>query len=116
MPKVILSTDTLDQLDNGKISAAFRKELQRVAQDLMDRPGDKSVREVHMTMRIAPVANDAGVCEEANVEIEIKSKVPPRRSRVYSMGVTPAAKGQIMFNPASDENINQKSLDEANEQ
>lgn len=102
---------SLSDLDMGKVSAAVQGELSAVVRDLVDRPGDQAKRSVILQIDLTPEKNDLGVCETALVDFKISSRVPPRQSRAYSMGVHPS--GGLIFNPESPDNVRQASLDEA---
>ncbi len=41
-----MSLESLNSLDDGRVSMAFLHELKRAVADCMDRPGDKTAREV----------------------------------------------------------------------
>lgn len=108
--KKILTLDSLKGLNSGLPAAAWQKELEHITRDCVDRPGDPSPRTLTMTLVIVPKADNAGTCDAVEAEIEIKAKVPPRRSRKYEMGVN--AKGVVTFNDESPESIRQGTLDE----
>lgn len=82
---VPLEFSTLDDLDDGRISAILKQHIQRVASDCDDRPGDPTVRKIVMEFQIKPLMSDGGDCDEVEVHIEIKSKVPTHRSKRIPM-------------------------------
>ena len=108
--KVSLTLDTVTQLDNGTVSVAFQRHIKRAVEDCMDRPGDKSKRQVIMNCILEPVIADDGSCERVNFEIKLRSEVPPHRSRISSC--EPRKGGLLLFNPETPENVNQLSLHE----
>lgn len=110
MARVKFSLDSLKDLDSGKIDIAIKHELKKIVGDLNDRPGDKSMRELNIKIKLSPATDASGLCETANVGFSISSKLPPRTTRDYNMEVHP--KGELIFNPASDNNAKQKTLDE----
>lgn len=110
MARQVLKLSTLTGLDLGKVDAAFQIELHKVVKDCMDRPGDESKRSVTLTLEIAPEMASAGVCETVAAEFQVTSKMPSRKSRVYSM--RPHVNGSLLFNPESADDANQGTLDE----
>ena len=112
MGKVKLGLENLQLLDNQKIAAAFNHELRHVVKDCIDRPGDDRARAVSLDMTVTPECDrESGVCDTVSVEFTVKSAVPNRRSRKFQMAVD--AKGVIVVNPESPENVRQGTLDEA---
>lgn len=102
--------ETIGDLDSGKIAAAFETELKRVVDDLADRPGDKSCRRLALEVSFTPDASESGVCDGAKVEFKVKTSVPHRRSREFSMAVN--ASGSLIFNTEAPDNARQGTLDE----
>ena len=107
--QITLTLDTLKEIDSGRISAAFNAELRRIAQDLIDRPADPTARTVVLTVTVKP-NGDSGVCETADLEFRVKSSVPQRRSRSYSVAVQ--GNGSLVMNPVSPQDVRQRTLDE----
>lgn len=110
MPRIKFSFETLAELDSGKIDLAIKRELRRIADDLNDRPGDRSARKLTVEVTFRPATEESGVCETTDVSFKVVSKVPPRTSRDYNMEVR--GNGEMIFNPASDNDAKQTSLDE----
>lgn len=110
MGKMKLGLDTLNQIDMGKIKAAFDHELKHVVKDALDRPGDSTPRVVQLSMSVVPDVDSQGVAETVTCEFNVKSKVPPRRSKKYQLQAS--ANGTVMVNPESPDNIHQGTLDE----
>lgn len=109
--KVRLTLEELARLDNGKVAAIFARELRHVVTDCVDRPTDKSLRKITMTVSVAPQECD-GVCDTVESEITIKSSVPDRRTRPYQLEVN--GRGEVLVNDASPDDVRQGTLDEAN--
>lgn len=83
---VALDFTNLAGLDEGRINKVLGYHLQRVAMDLINRPGDKTARKVSLDFTIKPQIDlDTGECSSAKVEVECKSKVPVHRSKPYEM-------------------------------
>jgi len=104
---VPLDFGSLQELDDGRQSLAFKKHMARLAQDCIDRPGDGTARVVQLTISVKPVVGEDGQCERCFVEMEQKSKVPVQRSRPFEMEVT---KGGLMFNQEFPEELDQIPL------
>jgi hypothetical protein len=107
--KIKLTLDTLKSLDMGKISAAFDHELRHVVKDCIDRPGDESTRTVALQMTVKPEPSD-GVCDTVMCEFTVTSKVPPRRSRQFQLQAH--ARGDVLVNTESPDDVRQGTLDE----
>lgn len=105
-----LKLSNLKNLDLGKVDAAFTNEVKKVVADMVDRPGDSTPRSIVLKFDFTPEAIN-GVCETAGVEFALHTKLPPKKTRRYSMGVHPA--GGLIFNPESPENVHQGTLDES---
>lgn len=105
-----LSINNLSQLDE-RLDLSVSKEMRKIADDLSQRPGDNSPRELSIKVTFTPQQNELGNCDAANVEFTINSKLPPRRSATYNVEVK--GNGTLEFNGASPDNVNQRTLDEA---
>lgn len=110
MGKEKLSLSAIHLVHDGRIEAAFDMELLKVAQDIEDRGADGIARRVTLDVVITPKVH-AGSVEEVETEFIVKTTMPPRRSRPYSM--VPQGGRQFIFNPESREDARQGTLDEA---
>lgn len=99
MAMMELKIDTLNQLDDGRVVAAFMAELKRAVSDCDDRPADKKAREVTLTGFITPIQAPEGGLENVGIEFEVSSKVPKRKSRRYTMDVRKG--GMLIFSSTS---------------
>lgn len=111
--KQALRLSNIADLDSGRVEAAFNQALKTAVQDCMDRPGDTSARKVNLVLTIKPEKAAEGICEDIDVEFQIQAKLPTKRSKTYRM--QPHATGGAIFNPASDDQPRQHTLDEAAE-
>jgi hypothetical protein len=103
------SLENLKLLDFGKIGVAFSAEVQRVVKDCLDRPGDENARAVSIKFNFKPAAEPgSNDCEQVNVECEITSSVPKRRTKVYQM--QPHHNGKLSFNPDLPDEPDQDTL------
>lgn len=110
MTLIPVTLETIKDLDDGRVAAAFALELKRAVNDCMDRPGDANARNVYLECKLTPVIGDDGQCEGANGEFQIKSKVPTRKSKTYSFGLN--KKGFLYFSDESPDNVNQTTIHE----
>lgn len=108
---VKLDLEQLKVLDDGRIAAAFEQELKHVILDLMDRPGDDRARSVSLKVNFKPICDETGTCESVNVQVDIGSKLPARKSRVYDMRARKSQKGpMLVFNEDSLDNADQQTF------
>lgn len=110
MPMVELSLSSMQELDDGRVAAAFIAELKRVVLDCIDRPGDSSARKVQLLFTLTPVIADDGTCESAFGEFKIKSAVPDRKTKGYSFNVN--KKGHLIYSSTSPDNVDQTTFDD----
>ena len=96
-------------LDGGRISEAFMRELQRVALDCEDRPADDKARKVRLELRVEPVLDEQGFLESIKGKFFVTSQVPQRRSKTYDFGFRKG--GHLVFNDLSDDNIHQGTIE-----
>lgn len=117
MPFLELTLTSLEDLDDGRVAAAFAHEMKRAVQDCMDRPGDKKPRVVTLELKLTPVAETQGglvECSGAHGEFSIKSKVPERRSKTYQFNAN--KKGQLSYSSNSPDNPDQTTFDDIDPQ
>lgn len=106
-----LDLENLKVLDDGRLSAAFAQEMKHVVLDLMDRPGDDRARSVTFKVTAKPVVGEDGQLEEARVDVQIGSKLPSRKSKVYSMAARKSQAGpMLVFNELSLGDVGQETL------
>jgi hypothetical protein len=97
-----LTFDTLPQLD-GKLSPLLDKHLAQVANDCINRPADPTARKVVIEFVFTPVLDpQTGECEDVDLVVEAKSKVPVFKTRGYRMRVTRGGMGFNADDPAGD--------------
>ncbi len=107
-----LKLENLAKLDFGKIPAAFDAEVLRCVADCKDRPLDDKPRKVSLTFNLWPKADVDGtgvVCQDVDVECEVTSTVPKRRTRIYTM--RPTHDDKLAFQPDSPENPDQLGIE-----
>ncbi len=95
-----LTLENLRLLDLGKATAAFNAEVQYVVQDCIDRAGLVRPREVILKLHFVPeVDKNASFadCAGVAVQLQVGSKIPSRKSRVFTM--KPHKDGSLEFNP-----------------
>ncbi len=108
-----LTLETLKQIGYGVAAASFNKGLQRLFDDLFDRPTDERKRSVTLELQAVPVPfHDTKlktvVCTGATVIVLVKAKVPNWETQKIDLSVTNS--GQLVFNENSPENAAQKTF------
>lgn len=105
-----LSLENLKDLDDGRANEAFKQCLRRIVGDCQDRPGVATVRKLDMTFHFKPIMAADGELDEIKVVIEMCDRLPKRSTKTYSMA--PRRGGLLAFNDLSDDDINQRTIDE----
>jgi ribosomal protein L30/L7E len=103
-----LTLESLKDLDYGKAHLAFQAHLARAAQDCLDRPGDSKARTVTLSIGLVPVLESDLDCTEVKAQIQVTSKVPVHRTKVYSLGLR--RNGGLVFSEDSPEAIDQATF------
>jgi hypothetical protein len=111
MPLTKLDLGNLGTLDE-RIVLAFDTAVRTAVMDCDDRPGDKSPRIVTLEFKITPVVGEQGLCDGAEGEFQIKTKVPARKSKTYSFSTN--RKGHLIFSSTSPDNVDQTTFDDVN--
>jgi hypothetical protein len=108
---VQLDLANLKIMDDGRIEAAFAQEMKHVVLDLMDRPGDDRERSITLKVKFSPVMDVTGELDSVDVQMDIGSKMPSRKSRVYDMKARRSQKGpMLVFNEDSLDNADQTTI------
>ena len=108
-----LTLTEMDELDGGRLGAAFRRHLERLANDCMDRPADEKGRKLTLTVEIKPVMDgETRECEGVSTEIAMKSNIPEHRSKTFLFKPTV---GGLLVNPESPENFRQLTMHDGDE-
>jgi hypothetical protein len=98
----------LSEMDGGRIALAVDRAIKRVAEDCEDVPGEKQKRTVNLQIEMKPVLDPAGFCERVDVAIQVKEKVPTRKSRVYDFGLR--KNGVLTYQPDALDDHKQDTL------
>lgn len=101
---------TLNKIDDGRIREAYEQALKACEADCKDRPNLKDARSVTLHAVLVPVSGDSGEMESCDVQFQIFSRVPKRKSKVYNMI---SKGGNLLFNELSPEDVRQGTLDDA---
>ncbi|MEK6797378.1 MAG: hypothetical protein AABZ12_00270 [Planctomycetota bacterium] len=99
----------LEKIENGLLGIQFARFLKQVNEDLIERPGADKSREIVLTCRFTPIADDCGALSEVRTELEMKCRAPAARTKEYSMGIR---RDGLVFNDLSIDNVRQRTLDE----
>ena len=108
MPIHAFTLENLEHLDLGKAKEAFNMQIKRIAADCLDRPGDTNARKVTLEVVAKPVPDVDGTCERVKLQIQVTSKIPSMRTRVYDLGIR--RNGVLVFSEDSPENIDQATM------
>ncbi len=101
----------IGELDDGRPAAMVDKALRSAIEDCSNRPGVGKARKVAVIFEIIPQCGENGVCSDVDIEIVSSAVLPKSRSKTLNMGVRP--NGQMVFNPGSDDNHKQGTLDQS---
>ena len=101
---------TLAEMDQGRIRIAFEQALQRLQDDLKDRPAVESARKITLLVSLVPIVGDDGELDSVDVDFKITDTVPKRESKTYNMQAT---RGGLLFNELSPDEVRQRTLDMA---
>lgn len=100
----------LSKVKNGLIDALFVAEMNRITQDLIDRPGLGNARKLCVEVCLEPVCGQSGHLESITARFEVCSKVPKQCTDDMSML---CGDGALTFNDLSPEDVHQRTLDES---
>jgi hypothetical protein len=104
------SLSTLSDVAGGKVAAAINEAIASCAADMRERPtSDK--RRVAVQFEFRPIVDDGDV-SECECAVRVKPTLPAYNAAAVSMRV---ADTSLRWNPASESNANQLSLDQAND-
>lgn len=111
MAVVQLDLANLKIMDDGRIEAAFAQEMKHVVLDMMDRPGDDRERSVTLKVRYKPICDETGELDSVSVQMDIGSKMPSRKTRVYDMKARKSQNGpMLVFSEDSLDDIDQTTI------
>lgn len=97
-------------LDGGRVAAQINKLIKAATDDCLNRYGVDASRKVAVGIMLRPVLDETGLCSEVAVEFTSTISAPKMHSKTFSMGVN--AQHGLVWNTASEDNVNQGSLDE----
>ena len=98
----------LATLDGGRIREAVNQAIQAAETDCRDRPGLPGARKVTLTLSIVPVSTASGDLDSVNVECEIKTQSPARKSKTYNMNATTDG---LVYQELAPEDADQMTFD-----
>lgn len=109
-----LKLSSLREFSDGKTEVAFDRLVNQAVSDCLDRAGDESAREVTLTLKLTPRADQRGECDKVDVQVVLKSRLPAFQTTVYEC--RPRSGGRdgamLVFNTASADDVDQRTLDE----
>jgi len=103
-----LTLSTIAEMDGGRIGEAIKQSLHAIAQDMDDRPGDIRPRKITLDISAIPVIGEDGFIEGAKLQMQVNTKTPTRKSKVYDVGVRKG--GMIVFQDMALDNHMQDPL------
>lgn len=103
----------LAALDGGRIDEAFKLHLRRAIEDCDDRPGEEKSRKVTLQVEVKPIARQDGATTDVEIVVQAKSSIPTHVSGAVSARVLHG--GDAWFNDFSEDNPDQRTLDQQNE-
>lgn len=106
-----LTLETLNKLYDGRVAAAFDLKLKQLVLDLEDRPQAKQARKLTLEVTLTPMMAD-GELESAAVDFQVLAKSPGLKTKAFDMQFRRG--GVLVFNDLSEDNANQRTLDESN--
>lgn len=102
-----LTLETAFKLD-PKLGVLVKKQLAAVAQDCMNRPHEKTGRNVILEFTCEPVLDpNSGSCDRVDLYVEVKSKVPTFSTSKFPMKPTA---GGFLFNEEVPDAIDQPAI------
>ena len=105
-----LTLESLQEIGGGTVAAAFQHHIKRCLIDCEDRPGDKSAREITLTVMVKPDVGQDGQINNVSTEYKVHSKVPAHVSRPVVCQLKHG--GRAAFNDLSPADPNQHTIDE----
>lgn len=101
-----LTLASLAEIDGARFANAFQQHVKRVAADCNERPTDPKARVITITLSVKPIEID-GVCDDANVTLQVASTVPKQQTRPYNMVLNKAG---FKYRPDAPEDAEQNSF------
>lgn len=101
-----LALETLADLDS-RIGGAFSKLAAELAQDCMNRPGEKGKRTLAVLIDLTPDQEADGTCEQVKTVVRLRANKPVYKTRDYGCLVTQAG---FKFNTGDPTSPRQKTI------
>ena len=109
---VKFSLESLVSLDAGRIRETVDQAIKRCFDDCEDRPAHDAARRVSIELSIVPVVAGEGRLDSCDVFVDVKERIPARKSKRYNAQVR---RDGVYFNEASPDDADQLTLDEIDE-
>lgn len=95
---------SLATFDDGRLEAAFAKELKRVQDDIKDRPLVKKPRSLSIKLILTPIVDeDARDADGASMDVRISASLPHLSKDNYKLGMK--AGGTLVYSTEDPESI-----------
>lgn len=100
MAKKKLTLQSLQDLDHGMLDKIFQNHLATASNDCYQRPEDKTVRKVTITLSFKPVQS-LGALDRVETTVDFATSLPKMKSRTYNMQpeINRGSSQGLMFHP-----------------
>lgn len=96
-----LSAETLHHMDGGNVGLVINHAIDQAIRDVQDRPGDKTVRKVAITLELKPKMHEQRAeLEHIATRVKAKPVIPERKNREPYL-LKPSGTGSAEFQPTS---------------
>ena len=106
-----LTLSSMQELHVGQAEAAFKRLIEQVVKDCIDRPGVSGGRKVLLQLTVKPIASIRGTtidCEGASGVLTLKAKIPDYETDEVNFGVQ--QDGSLIFNSDCPNNVRQQTI------
>ena len=102
----------LERLDDGKVVLVLDKFLSDAVDDCEDRPTEEAARVITLKAKVTPKLDPGeGVCAKVDIEFEVETKLPKKKSAAYEMGIRQQnGKPVPVYNQFSPDNVDQRTI------
>lgn len=115
MPLQTLDYDTLGCVQDGFLRACVQHELRRLARDLVGRPTITKPRKLLIEVVFKPYAASDGLCEEASLELNVRSVGVERGGGLMVRADSPDDVKQATFADVADQSGDEDESDAGND-
>jgi hypothetical protein len=113
MAHMLLSADTIHELNEGKVGALINALMKKATHDIIDRPGEGKARKVALTFFLSPKTLSDGTVDKIDVQVKGKVVIPDYATQTIDAALR--ATGGVIFSSDSPNNVDQNTFDYPNE-